>query len=57
MAKKKEVVDFAKDKIINDVIPKIIPFLLDDTCKTINNLLKKDSTACFCRGKDKVAQV
>ena len=42
---RKEVIDFAKDKIIREVIPKIIPFVLDDTCQTINNLLKKDSTA------------
>ena len=42
---RKEVIDFAKDKIIKEVIPKIIPFVLDDTCQSINNLLKKDSTA------------
>lgn len=41
---RKEVIDYAKDKIIKEVIPKIIPFMLDDTCQSINNILKKDTT-------------
>lgn len=37
---KKEVIEFATEKIKREVVPKIIPFMIEDTYQAINDLLK-----------------